>query len=75
VQVEAGATLAGAWMREGLVDEVLLYIAPILLGDAARPLFDGLDIDEMTRQLRMRIVESRRIGADLRVLLRPETSA
>lgn len=75
VQVEAGATLAGAWMREGLVDEVLLYIAPILLGDAARPLFDGLGIDEMARKLRMRIVETRRVGDDLRVLLRPEPSA
>ncbi|TXI51451.1 MAG: bifunctional diaminohydroxyphosphoribosylaminopyrimidine deaminase/5-amino-6-(5-phosphoribosylamino)uracil reductase RibD [Lysobacter sp.] len=75
VQVEAGATLAGAWMREGLVDEVLLYIAPILLGDAARPLFDGLGIEAMARKRRMRIVDTRRIGEDLRVLLRPESSA
>jgi diaminohydroxyphosphoribosylaminopyrimidine deaminase/5-amino-6-(5-phosphoribosylamino)uracil reductase len=51
VQVEAGATLAGAFLAEGLVDEILLYVAPVLLGDRARPLFDGLHIDEMTQRL------------------------
>jgi diaminohydroxyphosphoribosylaminopyrimidine deaminase / 5-amino-6-(5-phosphoribosylamino)uracil reductase len=72
VQVEAGATLAGACMQAGLVDELLLYIAPVLLGANARPLFDGLSIEDMTRKLRMRIVETRHVGDDLRVLLRPE---
>ena len=72
VQVEAGATLAGAFLAQGLVDEVLLYVAPVLLGDRARPLFDGLDIDEMTQRLRMSIVELRRIGDDVRLLLQPQ---
>jgi diaminohydroxyphosphoribosylaminopyrimidine deaminase/5-amino-6-(5-phosphoribosylamino)uracil reductase len=54
---------------------LLLYVAPVLLGDGARPLFDGLRIEEMTRRLRMGIVESRRVGEDLRVLLRPEPAA
>src|SRR5690606_35745693 len=47
VQLEAGATLAGAFLAAGLVDEVLLYIAPLLLGERGRPLFDGLHIDAM----------------------------
>ncbi|MDR7097704.1 diaminohydroxyphosphoribosylaminopyrimidine deaminase/5-amino-6-(5-phosphoribosylamino)uracil reductase [Lysobacter niabensis] len=72
VQIEAGATLAGAFLAEGLVDEILLYVAPVLLGDRARPLFDGLHIDEMTQRLNLSIVESRRIGNDVRLLLRPE---
>lgn len=72
VQVEAGATLAGALLRENLVDEVLLYIAPVLLGADARPLFDGLHIDEMSQRLRLQTVETRRFGDDLRLLLRPE---
>lgn len=72
VQVEAGATLAGALMRAELVDEVLLYVAPVLLGAAARPLFDGLRIDEMQQRLRLRTVETRRLGDDMRLLLRPE---
>ncbi|HOZ25017.1 MAG TPA: bifunctional diaminohydroxyphosphoribosylaminopyrimidine deaminase/5-amino-6-(5-phosphoribosylamino)uracil reductase RibD [Thermomonas sp.] len=72
VQVEAGATLAGAFLAAGLVDELLLYIAPVLLGERARPLFDGLHIDAMAERLRLRTVDSRSIGSDLRLLLRPE---
>ena len=71
VQVEAGATLAGAFLTAGLVDELLLYVAPVMLGERARPLFDSLHIDEMTERLDMRIVETRRIGGDVRVLLQP----
>jgi diaminohydroxyphosphoribosylaminopyrimidine deaminase/5-amino-6-(5-phosphoribosylamino)uracil reductase len=72
VQVEAGATLAGAFLAEGLVDELLLYVAPVMLGERARPLFEGLHIDAMTERLKMRVVETRRIGDDIRVLLQPE---
>jgi len=75
VQVEAGATLAGALLRAELVDEVLLYVAPVLLGAEARPLFDGLSIDEMSQRLRLQTVETRRLGDDLRLLLRPERLA
>lgn len=74
VQVEAGATLAGAFLGAGLVDELLLYVAPVMLGETARPMFDGLQIDAMTERLRMQIVETRRIGDDVRVLLRPDPS-
>jgi diaminohydroxyphosphoribosylaminopyrimidine deaminase / 5-amino-6-(5-phosphoribosylamino)uracil reductase len=74
VQVEAGATLAGAFLTAGLVDELLLYVAPVLLGERARPMFDGLHIDAMTERFGMKIVETRRIGADVRVLLAPETA-
>jgi diaminohydroxyphosphoribosylaminopyrimidine deaminase/5-amino-6-(5-phosphoribosylamino)uracil reductase len=75
VQVEAGATLAGALLAAGLVDELLLYVAPVLLGDRARPLFDGLSIDQMSQRLHLEIVDTRRIGHDLRVLLRPRPVA
>ena len=75
VQVEAGATLAGAFLTAGLVDELLLYVAPVMLGERARPLFDNLHIDEMTERLDMRIVETRRIGGDVRVLLQPGGAA
>ena len=72
VQVEAGATLAGALLAAGLVDEILLYVAPVLLGDRARALFDGLRIDEMAQRLALEIVETCRVGEDIRVLLRPK---
>ncbi|MES2859661.1 MAG: bifunctional diaminohydroxyphosphoribosylaminopyrimidine deaminase/5-amino-6-(5-phosphoribosylamino)uracil reductase RibD [Pseudomonadota bacterium] len=74
VQLEAGATLAGAFLSSGLVDELLLYIAPVLLGERARPLFDGLRIDEMAQSMRMRIVDTRHVGDDIRLLLRPQAA-
>lgn len=74
VQLEAGATLAGAFIAAGLVDELLLYVAPVLLGDRARPLFDGLQIDAMAQKLKLSIVEARRIGDDVRLLLQPEAA-
>ena len=70
LQVEAGATLCGALFQRGLVDELLLYISPILLGDQARPLLALPAIAEMVAGRRLRIVDQRRIGEDLRLLLR-----
>ena len=71
VQLEAGATLAGAFLSAGLVDELLLYVAPVLLGERARPLFDGLHIDAMSERLQLHPVDSRFVGHDQRLLLRP----
>jgi diaminohydroxyphosphoribosylaminopyrimidine deaminase/5-amino-6-(5-phosphoribosylamino)uracil reductase len=71
VQLEAGATLAGAFLSAELVDELLLYVAPVLLGERARPLFHGLQIDAMAQRLQLRQVDCRNVGDDLRVLLRP----
>ena len=75
VQVETGATLAGALMKGGWVDELLLYVAPVLLGERARPLFDGLRIEEMAQRLQLKTVETRRVGDDLRLLLQPQASS
>jgi len=71
LHVEAGATLAGAFLAAGLADEVLLYVAPVLLGDQARPLFGGLGIQAMAERLKLEIVDSRTIGEDHRLLLQP----
>ena len=71
IQLEAGATLAGAFLAQGLVDEVLLYVAPVLLGENARPLFDGLGIEAMTHKLQLDVIDVRRLGEDTRVLLQP----
>lgn len=71
VQVESGATLAGALLAAGLADELLLYIAPVLLGDRARPLFAGLGIDAMAQRAQLQVVDSRTIGTDHRLLLQP----
>ena len=75
VQVETGATLAGPFLKAGLVDELLVYIAPELLGDTARPMFDGLGIERMADAFRLRMVDVRQVGPDLRLLLQPAAAA
>ena len=75
VQLEAGATLAGAFLSAGLVDELLLYIAPVLLGDTARPLFAGLGIERMAQRAQLTLVDARMLGQDQRLLFRPASAA
>jgi diaminohydroxyphosphoribosylaminopyrimidine deaminase/5-amino-6-(5-phosphoribosylamino)uracil reductase len=72
VQVEAGARLCGALLRAGLVDELLLYLAPVLLGESGKPLFAGLGVDSMAAKYGFTTVDSRQVGPDLRLLLRPQ---
>lgn len=71
VHTEAGATLAGALLHGGWVDELLLYQAPTLLGEHGRPLLARLDIHAMDQQRRLQRVDQRQLGDDLRLLLRP----
>ena len=71
VHVEAGATLCGALLREGLADELLLYTAPLLLGDGARPLLAGLGIGRMAERIALETLDLRMLGRDLRWRLRP----
>jgi diaminohydroxyphosphoribosylaminopyrimidine deaminase/5-amino-6-(5-phosphoribosylamino)uracil reductase len=74
VQVEAGATLAGALLRAKLVDELLLYIAPVLLGEHGRPLFAGVEPLSMAQRLGFRVADTRHVGDDLRLRLLPEVA-
>lgn len=71
VHVEAGPTLCGALLQAGLADELLLYIAPLLMGDTARPLLAGLGIEAMAQAVPLEIADVRMLGKDLRLLLRP----
>ncbi len=71
IQVEAGPTLCGALFGQGLVDELLLYIAPVLLGDAARPLLALPGLAEMSERWKLTMVDQRMLGQDSRWLLRP----
>jgi diaminohydroxyphosphoribosylaminopyrimidine deaminase/5-amino-6-(5-phosphoribosylamino)uracil reductase len=73
VQVEAGARLCGALLRAGLVDELLLYVAPVLLGDAGKPLFAGLGVDSLAARHGFAVVDARQVGSDQRLLLRPQS--
>lgn len=66
VLVEAGAKLAGAFVREGLVDELIIYLAPKLLGSQAMPMLE-LSFDKMAQALDLRITDVRALGHDWRV--------
>lgn len=66
VLVESGATLAGEFIRQGLADELIIYMAPKLLGSSARALFQ-LPLDTMAAQLGLCISDVRAIGQDWRI--------
>ena len=73
VLIESGAKLAGAFVSAGLVDELIVYCAPTLLGSDARPLL-SLPLSEMKQQIRWQWQDVRMVGNDLRLTLRPDTS-
>ncbi|HEX4984837.1 MAG TPA: bifunctional diaminohydroxyphosphoribosylaminopyrimidine deaminase/5-amino-6-(5-phosphoribosylamino)uracil reductase RibD [Burkholderiales bacterium] len=70
VLVEAGINLDSALLRAGVVDELLLYLAPHLLGDAGRGMLDLGDLQRMDQRLELDIRDTRLFGPDLRVLAR-----
>jgi diaminohydroxyphosphoribosylaminopyrimidine deaminase/5-amino-6-(5-phosphoribosylamino)uracil reductase len=71
VWVEAGATLAGALLHADLVDELIVYVAPSLLGPAARALVDLPQISSLDTRLQLKFTEVTTIGADLRLTAVP----
>ena len=71
VLVEAGAGLAGGFIAEGLLDELVCYWAPKLFGNEARPMFD-LPIQTIDAHLALSVQDIRQIGEDIRVVLRPD---
>ena len=73
VLVESGASLAGACLQAGVVDEILLYVAPMLLGPQARPLLDLPPLEDLAASPRFEIRDTSTLGPDLRLILRPST--
>jgi diaminohydroxyphosphoribosylaminopyrimidine deaminase/5-amino-6-(5-phosphoribosylamino)uracil reductase len=69
VLLEAGAVLAGAALRAGLVDEWFWYMAPCLMGSSGRPLIDW-PMTAMSEQQAIDIVDIRAVGKDWRIQCR-----
>ena len=66
VFVECGGTLAGAMLREGLVDEVYQFIAPKILNDnSGFSCFDGDNVEEISQAKNLNIYEVKQIGVDI----------
>jgi diaminohydroxyphosphoribosylaminopyrimidine deaminase/5-amino-6-(5-phosphoribosylamino)uracil reductase len=74
LHAECGATLAGALLKAGLVDELVLYLAPALLGSTARPLAVLEDLTDMRQRLELELEDLRAVGDDLRLTARPRTN-
>ena len=70
ILVESGPRLAGALLQAGLLDELIVYMAPTLMGDLARPLL-SLPLQHMAEKVPLRIEDVRKIGEDWRFTARP----
>jgi diaminohydroxyphosphoribosylaminopyrimidine deaminase/5-amino-6-(5-phosphoribosylamino)uracil reductase len=64
IMAEAGTRLNGSLLREGCVDELLIYQAPLLMGDAARGMFGLTELTELSGAKRLNVLERRLVGAD-----------
>ena len=72
ILVESGPRLAGALLQQGLLDELIVYMAPTLMGSRARPLLD-LPLDEMADKVDLQIEDVCRVGQDWRFTLIPRS--
>jgi len=70
VLLEAGPTLAGAALQAGIVDEIVLYVAPHIMGSDARGLFHLPGLDTMRDRIDLNIAEIRQVGQDFRIRLK-----
>jgi len=72
VMVEAGAVLNGALLRSQLIDEIIFYVAPKLMGDTARAVFHLPGMEYMAQNIQLHIVDIRAVGKDWRITATPE---
>jgi diaminohydroxyphosphoribosylaminopyrimidine deaminase/5-amino-6-(5-phosphoribosylamino)uracil reductase len=72
VLVEAGPTLAGSMLASDLVDELVIYQAPHIMGSETRGMFTTPDWETIKQRLGVEIVDVRKIGADLRITAKPD---
>jgi len=70
ILVESGPRLAGALLQAALLDELIIYMAPTLMGSHARPLLE-LPLDTMAQQVPLVIEDIRKIGSDWRITAIP----
>ena len=71
VLAESGFKLNGSLLREGCVDELILYLAPALVGDAARGLFNLPALSSLNDKRQLSFHDVRQVGRDLRIIARP----
>ncbi|WP_340613516.1 bifunctional diaminohydroxyphosphoribosylaminopyrimidine deaminase/5-amino-6-(5-phosphoribosylamino)uracil reductase RibD [Xenorhabdus thailandensis] len=67
VLVEAGPTLTGSLLKKGLIDELLVYISPRLLGEQARPMMAGISTESLDLPQSLKLVDLVQIDTDIRL--------
>lgn len=75
ILVEAGPTLSGAFLDAGLVDELIIYMAPKIFGADARPLFDSTGLQSLAEARQFMIEEVTVVGDDLKIILSPQVKS
>lgn len=71
VLLETGATLSGAMLEAQLIDEMVIYMAPLLMGDTARGLYRLPQLQQMADRIELDIRDVRAVGKDLRITATP----
>lgn len=70
VHVEAGARLNGSLLREGCVDELLVYLASSIVGDTGLGMFSLPELTDLAQRIRLSVRDLARVGEDIRVIAR-----
>jgi len=70
LHVEAGYKLNGSLLREGLIDELVVFLAPSIVGDRARGMFDLPALASLDRKTELDLYDVCRVGKDLRIIAR-----
>jgi len=74
VLLETGAILSGAVLHAGIVDELVIYMAPKLMGDGARGLFHMPGLDKLADAVALEIRDIRAVGRDWRITARVQAA-
>jgi len=72
VLVEAGSVVCGNLLANRLVDEIVLYLAPVIMGSSAKGLFDLPGLDTMAQRIHMSVKDIRAVGQDWRITVQPD---
>lgn len=71
VHVEAGSVLCGILLEQQLVDEIVIYMAPVIMGSNARGMFDMPQLESMAQRMQLKISDIRSVGNDWRITAHP----
>ena len=75
VLAEAGHTLAGSLLASGLIDELVIYQSPHIMGSQTQGMFNTPAWKDISQRVRLDIVDVRRVGADTKITARPQPSS